>query len=666
MRSKIFCLFLVCLGMNAFAQTNLSRLDVQRFSGSSTWWLTPKAGESIDEAEFFSEPGVADVLEAVDEMVLVKEGGSEGEQVHRHYQQVHGGVVVEGAVMITHAEDGLLRSANGVLAYLPTVEEPAVTAGNAALLLQTKLGLLGPVQVEGSDYELTGPRLVYTPISWEAVDGQLDYRLAYRIEVLVLQPYSSSLAYVDAHTGEVFRMQPAMMNCSGGSALTLYNGWQAITTKYYNFLGTHYELRDECRGERIHTRIDDHDNASYDKFFKHSQCADLKDGDNLWQDDLDDRASASVHWGAEMFYDYLEARLGRDGIDGNDGKVKLVYHPKLLRVRYYYTNGDVYSEDTINATNAYWDRFIDEAHFGRGDGISPIVSLDVVSHELTHAFISYEDEDLLTNAGEARALNESFGDIFGTCSEWHTLPLVDPGRAPDFTVGEDVFMGPFRRISDPESMNMPRTFEGPNWDFNTNPDGHVNGAVQSYWFYLLAYGSWGRPTLFDIGVCGIGMDAAAQIAYHNITDFLGTASTFADARQGSILAAEALYGQGSNEALQCANAWAAVNVGPAANVCAPVGEADGNGLRDVQVKTFPNPTQGAFTLVVESPIRLTDCSATLWNTQGVAVSELPLPESIGAGGNAVEIDCSRLPAGSYVLLFSTKSHQIYKRIVIVH
>lgn len=59
---------------------------------------------------------------------------------------------------------------------------------------------------------------------------------------------------------------------------------------------------------------------------------------------------------------------------------------------------------------------------------------------------------------------------------------------------------------------------------------------------------------------GIGIEKAAQIAYRNLTVYLGANSNYDDAKNGAIQAAEDLFGSCSNETLQCARAWNAVGV----------------------------------------------------------------------------------------------------------
>ncbi len=69
-----------------------------------------------------------------------------------------------------------------------------------------------------------------------------------------------------------------------------------------------------------------------------------------------------------------------------------------------------------------------------------------------------------------------------------------------------------------------------------------------------------------MNVNGIGIDNAALIVWRTLIFYLGQNSNYNDARNGSINAAIALFGECSNEVLQVRNAWAAVGVGAAGNL----------------------------------------------------------------------------------------------------
>jgi bacillolysin len=69
--------------------------------------------------------------------------------------------------------------------------------------------------------------------------------------------------------------------------------------------------------------------------------------------------------------------------------------------------------------------------YGDGTILSPLVSTDVVGHEITHGITQYTAN--LTYSYEPGALNESFSDIFGTVVEFYADPTCS-----DWKIGEDI------------------------------------------------------------------------------------------------------------------------------------------------------------------------------------------------------------------------------------
>jgi bacillolysin len=662
MRSIIFMAAFVAVSMGtALAQVAAPTLNFQQFHGSNTIWLTPKQGVTIDEPDFFLQPGVSDILTAGDDMLLLKVRDGERGITHRHYHQFHCGYPVEGAVMITHAEDGQLKSANGILAQITFNEEPAITEEDAIMAVQIRLGVVPPVAWEDVDFTVPKTTLVYTPTTWETNGALLSFRLAYRVEITTLEPYSSSIVHVDAQTGEVFRIESAIQFCATGQAITMYNGSQSIQTKYHGWPNVRYNLFDDCRGE-IRTRVDNRETeANSFRYFR--KCDELWDDDNRWLSP-EKHPVTSLHWAAEMYIDYLQAAHGRDGLDDNKIGIKLVYHRFILPVIANHNTGQLGIYNPPN--NGYWDRVIKEGHFGCADGVKPMVSLDFVGHELTHGMINNEMQDLLTQTNEALALNESFADILGNCSETRALLNYDPAHLPNFTIFEEVINGPYRSLMDPMSLGAPRAYHGSGWDYGVNPDLQSNGSVQDYWYYLLSMGSAGRPTEGNVTVCGIGQTNAARIAYLSITNYLGVSSSFADARQASINAAEALFSPGSFEATQCANAWAAVGVGLGSNFCIPT--AVTMMAEDLQgtVGLFPNPASTTLHVTMQLPAKATACAMSIWSVSGGKVMDFPLQATLQSGTQEWSADCRNLPSGTYQLLFSSNQAHICKRFIVTH
>jgi Zn-dependent metalloprotease len=116
--------------------------------------------------------------------------------------------------------------------------------------------------------------------------------------------------------------------------------------------------------------------------------------------------------------------------------------------------------------------------------MKPLVSIDVVSHELTHGLC--QTICGLEYKGESGALNESLSDVIATGFEFY-LYAVCKGLLgkPDFEIGEDIMKGrPNLR-----DMRVPRKIRDSQYvdPLNMQMDlggVHLNSAVPNYLFYI--------------------------------------------------------------------------------------------------------------------------------------------------------------------------------------
>lgn len=218
---------------------------------------------------------------------------------------------------------------------------------------------------------------------------------------------------------------------------------------------------------------------------------------------------------------------------------------------------------TSCSNNAYWDRDNVVVKYCVGYGQLPFSgALDVVGHEWAHAITDTVGAHL-TYQEESGALNEAFSDWMGTALEW------DAGER-NWTIGEGIRVA--RDMSNPLAYFQPDTYGGTYW-VNTvgctaTADNdwcgvHRNSGVGNKMFYLLSAGG----THNGVTVTGIGIEKAIKIAYRanrgkkpNGDPYWPSDATFSTARDGMILAAQAIFGVRSFEAKQVANAWSAVKV----------------------------------------------------------------------------------------------------------
>jgi Zn-dependent metalloprotease len=353
--------------------------------------------------------------------------------------------------------------------------------------------------------------------------------LVYKIDLKSESSPRREYIYVDASDGDIVKVADRIRTTDAiGTAETMYNGVQPITTDYYN---AQYRLRESGRGNGVET-YDCNNSTSY------YSAVDFTNTTNYWNTTLNqDNAAYDAHYGGEAAYDYFFNTFGRNSFNNEGAKIMS------------YTHYD------YNYSNAFWDGSV--LTFGDGDGyaFTPLTSIAVVAHEFSHGVTQYTADLIYEN--ESGALNESFSDIFGICVDYFKHPST-----ANFQMGEEISLSstPIRDCENPNNTGNPDTYLGLYWD--PYQEVHQNSTVQSFWFYLLTNGGSGTN---DIGnsysVSGIGMDAAAAIAYRNLSVYLTPGSDYFQARAYSIEAAIDLYGACSNEVIACTNAWYAVGVG---------------------------------------------------------------------------------------------------------
>lgn len=476
---------------------------------------------------------------------------------HYRFQQYFEQIPIEGGEFTVSQNATGITFAGG---NLYQTNKSALPSLNPAEALSSALNFVGATsykwQITGEELALkqmtNNPLASYQPIPelvWltQSTSEGSDLILAYKMDIYAHAPLSRSFVYVNANDGSILQSVSRIHdNNANGSGITLYNGTQNFTTD--SNAGT-FRLNENVSvssgvNRAIHT-LDMNNGTNY------NSAAEFTDADNYWTDNTNqDRAGWSAHWAAEATWDFYFYQLGRNSYDGNGGVINQYVH---------YDN---------NYNNAFWDG--QKMTYGDGDGSSfgPLVSLDVVGHEITHGVT--ERTSNLVYQNESGALNESFSDIFGTAIEFYK-----EGTQGDWLIGEDFDVQSgvgFRSMSNPKSQGDPDTYQGTNWKSNSAFPSliddyggvHSNSGVQNHWFYILSVGKSGTNDKGNsYSVTGIGINKAAAIAYRNNATKLSSNSNYAAARSGAIASAIELYGDGSPEVIATTNAWYAVGVGAA-------------------------------------------------------------------------------------------------------
>ncbi len=524
---------------NAQKNKILSQIAVKK---NNYGWIQFKQNKSLNPLSVLKDYKDAFDLQSDDEMQVYKIKNDNLGFTHYRFQQYYKDIPVEGAEYLIHAKNRKAVSGNGKIVkglnlnVNPEISpeqsiDIAINYVNAALYMwedERNENMLKRIKKDMNVTYYPDAELVIMDKNFSGISK--NYRYAYKVDVFAQKPMSRNYIYVDALTGEVFHTISRIHNTDvPGIAETKYNGTQVIMTDSVS--PGLYRLKEASRGDSIVT-------YDMDEGTNYGNAVDFTDDDNYWDVTVNqDDAAYSAHWGAEMTYDYYFTKFGQNSFDGSGAAI----------VSYVHYDVDYY--------NAFWNGIA--FTYGDGDGsVSALTPLDIVAHEISHAFTEYSAN--LVYQYEPGALNESFSDIFGVCVEFYADTFN-----PDWTMGEDI--GEIMRsMSNPKAYGDPDTYLGDNWEFGEFDNGgvHTNSGVQNYWFYLLSEGGSGTNDnghFYD--VTGLGIDIAEEIAYRCLHVYLTTSSEYYDARVASIQAAEDLYGSCSNAVIETANAWYAVGVG---------------------------------------------------------------------------------------------------------
>ena len=448
-------------------------------------------------------------------------------KTHTRFQQTLNGIPVWGSEAIVHLnpDDSVFAVTDDLLDSVEADTEPYRTPDEA---VRTAISALGCEEC------LTAPPAADLQILRHEGNDYLTYRVELRREDGTEQT-SLPVYFVDAHTGNLLWSYDNLQTASGSS---LYSGTVTINTY---FLSPNYYMEDITR--RIGTFDNRNTTSSTYRFI---------DADNIWNTSSQ-RAGVDAHFGAGKVYDYYKNVHGRTGIDGAGGPA-------------YYTaaNGTTGLISSkvhygVGYNNAFWNGSFMTYGDGNGSSFSPLVTLDICGHEMTHGVT--ERTAGLAYVNESGALNESFSDVFGAMVERYAQGQTSntwkigeqcytPGIAGDALRYMDnphaASNGGYTADDDPDHYLERYT--------GTADDGgvHINSGIANKAFYLVAVGGTHHR---GGSVTGIGADAAARIWYRALTTYMTSSTNFHGARVATLNAAAALYGSGSTNYNAVAQAW---------------------------------------------------------------------------------------------------------------
>ena len=448
---------------------------------------------------------------------------------HIKIQQLYNNIEIENAVYILHTKNNYIRTLNGYLYSENPIQNTQKI--NSAELINIISNYENGILNYNSSNKTKSRKKDQTFNKKYITNFEKKIVLCYEVEIESIESLIHEKIFINIESGKIEKKTNLNHFLTTKTEVeTVYSGKKTITTEYTEDI---YKLLDNSRGKGIETlSLNNQTNL-----FSTQQIIDSNNTWNKFKNSID-RSALDVHFGATATYDYFYNIHKRNSIDDNGYKLTNLVH---------------YGQ---NFVNAYWDG--SKMIFGDGnEDIGPLVSLDIIGHEISHGLTSNTAKLILEN--ESGALNESFSDIFGVLIDFYTRP-----DKANWTVAEEV--SPLiRSLENPAINNDPSTYFGKNWKPLGGADFggiHSNNGVQNHWFYLLANGGKGindNNDTFDLQ--GIGIEKAGQIVYRNLVYYLTPQSTFNDARLGSIKASEDLFGNCSKEVESVTNAWYAVGIG---------------------------------------------------------------------------------------------------------
>ncbi len=475
-------------------------------------------------------------------------------QIHVRLNQEYNGVPVFGKQIVVHLNnDGTLKSITGdYLKGIKSKSSPIITLlaarEKALIFFSDKVTIYPEVELmlypRGDDAVLVYrvimesesiPKRVVAFVN--AANGKIEDSYDDLQTPAVSDP--AHVQIPDAkQASPVHEMGSAAYTPTIGTGKSLYSGTVSIST--VNNAGKYYMV-DSTRGSGSTASGYMRTNDMNNKLFGSGTL--LTDLDNIWGNGLNtDRATAGVdaQFGAQKTWDYYLDTYNRHGIFNNSiGTLSKVHYRKKY-------------------ANAFWLSSCKCMTYGDGDGVifSPLVSLDVAGHEMTHGVT--ENVSGLIYSGQSGGLNEAMSDIFGTMVEFYAS-AHGATKTPNYLIGEDVFTpsipgDALRYMDDP-------TRDGDSidtyLDYYNGIDVHYSSGIANNAFYLLAEG--GTHRLGGV-VTGIGRNKAEKIFFRALDNYMIPTETFSRARVDTIQAAADLYGASSAEVTSVKQAWNAVAV----------------------------------------------------------------------------------------------------------
>jgi bacillolysin len=438
----------------------------------------------------------------------------QGGYVHKRYDVYHQGIKIWGGQMIDHQKNGKTYYINGnyyddiQIPVTPQVEiKDAIKTAEKAL----PEGLFQPY----GETELT------------ILPFQSGYILAYKI--MNAKPDAIIVSFINAATGDIiFSYNDVKTEGYIGIGKGIFGDYKKLSAELAS--GKYY-LNDVMRpGKLITANLFNKDENSPSYYITSPEGT------------FTDPAAVDAHSYIGWIYDYYFSVHNRKGMDGANTQ---------LVVNIHYGN---------NYENAFYSGQTKWLYFGDGDPNKQYpypAALDIIGHEFTHGVT--DSTSGLIYFDQPGSLNEALSDIMGVNIEFRYQQVGYGYQKSDWWEGEDI-KKPFeagRDLSDPARLifmpsmgwkypdHMSKYYDFTPYNYLDNNGVHINQAIVTHAYYLLAQGGTNRTS--GLSVNGIGVAKAEKIAYRGWVYYLTPSSNFSNARAACIQAANDLFGGGSTE-----------------------------------------------------------------------------------------------------------------------
>ncbi|WBW94878.1 M4 family metallopeptidase [Oceanirhabdus sp. W0125-5] len=363
--------------------------------------------------------------------------------------------------------------------------------------------------------------------------------VSYLIQLRFIEPYIANWQiFIDAQSGNLIDKYNAATNGSPQIGIGIDGFGNQVQINTYLDNGMYYLIDDT---KPMSGQIKTYD-MNYDRYYNAPGTL-VSDADNNF-DSQSHRAAVSAHYFIGKVYDYYYNEFNRNSYDNQGATI-------ISNVHCAGADGEKYWN------NAAW--IGTQMVYGDGDGTTfsnLSGAFDVVAHEFTHAVTDNSSD--LEYRFQSGALNEAVSDIIGVAVE---------NEANDWLVGEDCYTpstpgDALRSMADPTLYNQPAHMDDyENYDISYDNGGvHINSGIIN-------------KAAYNIGTV-IGMYKMGQIFYRANNIYYTSTSDFMDARNGTLQAAEDLYGANSQEYQVVDSGFAAVGLGGGSGTTDPYEDND--------------------------------------------------------------------------------------------